>query len=86
MPTRTCVGCQRQDERENLVRCVAETTGRVQIDEHAQLPGRGAWIHRQRKCVEAAARGGFARSFRRKTQHVDVERLSEQVEDEESKA
>ena len=86
MPIRTCVGCQKRDEQQKLVRCVAEASGRIQIDEHARLPGRGAWLHRRRECVEAAARGGFARSFRRRTQHVDVERLSEQVEDEESKA
>ena len=90
MPIRTCVGCQEHDEQENLVRCVAEASGRINIDEHATMPGRGAWFHRRRECVEAAARSGFAKSFRRKTQHVDVERLCEltriKVEDEESKA
>jgi len=89
MPTRTCAGCQRQDEQHNLVRCVAEASGRINIDEHARMPGRGAWLHRRRECVVAAAKGGFARSLRRKTQHVDVERLWErldQVEDEESRA
>jgi len=86
MPTRTCVGCQKRDEQENLVRWVAEPTGRIKIDDRRRLPGRGAWLHRRRECLEAAAKGGFARSLRRKTQHVDVRQLWEQVEDEESKA
>jgi predicted RNA-binding protein YlxR (DUF448 family) len=86
MPIRTCAGCQGKDEQQNLVRTVAEASGRIKIDEHAKLPGRGAWLHRRRACLEAAAKGGFARSFRRRTQHVDVEQLWELVEDEESRA
>lgn len=84
MPVRTCVGCQERDEQKNLVRWVAEPTGRIKIDEHLRQPGRGAYLHRSRSCLEAAVRGGFARSFRRRTQHVDVERLWELVEDKES--
>jgi predicted RNA-binding protein YlxR (DUF448 family) len=86
MPIRTCVGCQQRDEQKKLVRWVAEASGRIKIDEAARQPGRGAYVHRSRACLEAAARGGFARSLRRRTQHVDVERLWELVEDEESKA
>jgi predicted RNA-binding protein YlxR (DUF448 family) len=77
MPTRTCVGCQKRDEQKNLVRWVAEESGRIKIDETERQPGRGAYVHRARGCVEAAVKGGFARSFRRKTQHVDIERLWE---------
>jgi predicted RNA-binding protein YlxR (DUF448 family) len=77
MPTRTCVGCQQRDEQKNMLRWVAEVTGRIKIDEAGKQPGRGAYLHRSRDCVEKAAKGGFARSFRRKTQHVDVERLWE---------
>ena len=86
MPTRTCAGCQRQDEQHNLVRWVAEASGRINIDDHRQLPGRGAWVHRRRECLEAAVSGGFARSFRRRIRDVDVRQLWELVEDEESKA
>jgi predicted RNA-binding protein YlxR (DUF448 family) len=86
MPTRTCVGCQARDEQENLVRWVAEASGRIKIDDYARLPGRGAWSHRRRECLEKAARGGFARSLRRKIRDVDVRQLLELVEDEESKA
>jgi predicted RNA-binding protein YlxR (DUF448 family) len=86
MPIRTCAGCQAKDVKQNLVRAVAEGSGRINIDEHATMPGRGVWIHRRRKCLEAAAAGGFARSLRRRTQHVDVERLWELVQDEVSRA
>lgn len=90
MPTRTCVGCQKRDEQQNLVRWVAEASGRIKIDDHATLPGRGAWSHRRRECLEAAVGGGFARSFRRRIRDVDVRQLWElpgmRVEDGEPKA
>jgi predicted RNA-binding protein YlxR (DUF448 family) len=86
MPIRTCVGCQQRETQEKLVRWVAEATGRIKLDDHARQPGRGAYTHRTRDCLEAAVRGGFSRSFRRRTQPLDVERLWELVEDKESTA
>jgi uncharacterized protein len=86
MPIRTCTGCQQRDEQKNLVRWVAEATGRIKIDDATRQPGRGAYVHRSRECLGKAAQGGFARSLRRRTQHVDVAKLWELVEDEESKA
>jgi predicted RNA-binding protein YlxR (DUF448 family) len=39
--------------------------GRVVVDPRASLPGRGAWLHRDRGCLEQAiARKAFARAFR----------------------
>jgi hypothetical protein len=81
MPTRTCVGCQKTDEQAKLLRWVAEASGRIKIDEDRAQSGRGAYVHRSRKCVEAAVRGGFSRSFRRRTQPLDAERLWQLVED-----
>lgn len=86
MPTRTCVGCQGTDAQEKMVRWVAEPTGRIKLDEQKRQPGRGAYTHRSRGCLERAVSGGFSRSFRRRTQPLDVERLWELVEDEESRA
>ncbi|MCL2782603.1 MAG: YlxR family protein [Propionibacteriaceae bacterium] len=42
-------------------------SGVVTRDKHARLPGRGAWLHDDEACRQAAAkRGGFARSFRQR--------------------
>ncbi len=88
MPTRTCVGCQKTEAQQMLVRWVAESTGRIKLDERKRQPGRGAYTHRSRACLERAVGGGFSRSFRRRMQPLDVKRLWELVlvEDEESKA
>jgi predicted RNA-binding protein YlxR (DUF448 family) len=46
---------------------VLDGTGRyaVTVDSAGSLPGRGAWLHPDRQCLEAATRRrAFARAFR----------------------
>jgi predicted RNA-binding protein YlxR (DUF448 family) len=39
--------------------------GRLESDPEARMPGRGAYLHRERACArEAVRRRGFERSFR----------------------
>jgi uncharacterized protein len=67
-PVRTCIGCRRTASRSVLVRIVgAEVEGRLTAvpDPAAVRPGRGAWLHRDRGCVELAERRkAFARALR----------------------
>lgn len=63
-PLRTCVGCRRVVSQATLLRVVL-SDGTVVVDEERRRPGRGAWVHRERACVQNAARGGLQRSFRR---------------------
>ncbi|HET8957813.1 MAG TPA: YlxR family protein [Microcella sp.] len=63
-PVRTCVGCRQRAPRSELVRCVARG-GELAVDAQASLPGRGAWVHGTRDCIEAATtRRAFARALR----------------------
>jgi predicted RNA-binding protein YlxR (DUF448 family) len=63
-PIRTCVGCRRRDRRATLTR-VAVRNGVLAIDPAKRAPGRGAYLHDARACLEAfARRGGFVRSLR----------------------
>ncbi|WP_380168642.1 YlxR family protein [Jannaschia sp. R86511] len=67
-PVRTCIGCRRTAPRSVLVRIVGvEVEGRLLAvpDPAAVRPGRGAWVHRDRGCVELAERRrAFARALR----------------------
>ncbi len=63
-PVRTCVGCRARAPRSALLRVIAEGSSLV-IDERASLPGRGAWVHPARECMDAALRRrAFARALR----------------------
>ncbi|WP_396655376.1 YlxR family protein [Microbacterium sp.] len=64
VPVRTCVGCRVRAPRSALLRVVAVDSA-VVIDEHARLPGRGAWLHDTPECMEAALRRrAFTRALR----------------------
>jgi predicted RNA-binding protein YlxR (DUF448 family) len=66
-PARTCVGCRRIDAQDKLLRAVADATGRMRFDSGRwRAAGRGCYIHRAESCLQAAVRGGFERSMRRR--------------------
>jgi uncharacterized protein len=61
---RTCVGCRTRAPSAELVRVVAEAGG-VTLDLRRRLPGRGAWVHPTRTCIETATRRkAWARALR----------------------
>ncbi len=63
-PVRTCLGCRQRAPRSSLVRVVA-IDGSVVVDALSRFPGRGAWVHRTRDCVETATvRRAWARALR----------------------
>ena len=56
-PIRTCVGCRARAPRSELLRIVAGPDGPA-IDGRGDAPGRGAYVHRDPVCLEAAGRPG----------------------------
>jgi predicted RNA-binding protein YlxR (DUF448 family) len=65
VPVRTCVGCRERTAQRDLLRLVVVSNGSIRVDARRSLPGRGAYVHRRRACVEAAlARGAVARVLR----------------------
>lgn len=83
-PVRTCVGCRERSPRSALLRVVARTgeSGETLVvpDERRTLPGRGAWIHEDLRCVELAERRrAFVRALRVPAP-VDIRALRQQIE------
>jgi predicted RNA-binding protein YlxR (DUF448 family) len=54
VPQRTCVVCRTVRPRRDLVRIVRTPEGAVVLDEVGKRNGRGAYLCRQRSCLEAA--------------------------------
>lgn len=72
-PVRTCIGCRKRELAVELLRVVAvdggnETgngSGVVIVDVARKLPGRGAWLHPDPACLQAAVRRrAFGRALR----------------------
>jgi predicted RNA-binding protein YlxR (DUF448 family) len=67
-PVRTCVGCRKRELAVVLLRVVAVDGNGSQIltvDPARKLPGRGAWLHPDPQCLDAAIRRrAFVRALR----------------------
>ncbi|MBE1524426.1 YlxR family protein [Nesterenkonia lutea] len=78
---RTCIGCRRQVAQDDVVRLAliaADDAGpapeQVVWDTARALPGRGAWLHPQRECFDAAVRRkAFNRAFRRSVETKNLQ-------------
>jgi predicted RNA-binding protein YlxR (DUF448 family) len=55
-PVRTCVGCREEAGRRGLIRLVRGPDGVVRADRTGRAPGRGAYLHPDRACLERARR------------------------------
>jgi hypothetical protein len=63
-PVRTCVGCRERAARDDLLRVVA-VEGRLVPDRARHLPGRGASVHPDVRCIDLAdTRRAFPRALR----------------------
>ncbi|WP_168915540.1 YlxR family protein [Microcella flavibacter] len=63
-PVRTCIGCRRRAPQSSLMRVVARGETAVP-DSPPRSPGRGAWVHATRDCIETAtSRRAFGRALR----------------------
>jgi len=57
------VGCRQVLAKRSLIRVVRGPDG-VHVDPTGKAPGRGAYLHDQRSCWEAALRGALGRALR----------------------
>ncbi|HET9249651.1 MAG TPA: YlxR family protein [Actinomycetota bacterium] len=80
-PERSCVGCRRRAPKAELLR-VARTPSGVRADPTATAPGRGAYVHRETSCVEAALRtGAISRALRVELSEGELVRLRGDIEE-----
>ena len=80
VPERTCVGCRARAPRGSLLRIVRRG-GSAGVDRSGSAPGRGAWVHRDPACVDAALRKGtLARALRTGLGADELGRLRDDIE------
>ena len=64
-PVRTCVGCRVRTEKSDLLRVVAVEGEALVPDRRGRLPGRGAYLHPDLRCLDLAERRrAFPRALR----------------------
>lgn len=58
IPQRTCIGCRQVEAKRSMIRVVRMPgNGGIQLDPTGKLSGRGAYLHEDPACWEAALRG-----------------------------
>ena len=63
IPKRMCVACREMKEKNELFKVVYKES--AVIDESGKLPGRGAYVCKNMKCITLAEKkGGFQRAFK----------------------
>ncbi|HAA38214.1 MAG TPA: DUF448 domain-containing protein [Firmicutes bacterium] len=84
IPLRTCVGCQEQKAKKELVRIVRTPQGEVEIDPTGKKSGRGTYICRKKSCLEQAVKAKrIERSLQQSISPAVVEALAAQLAEEE---
>lgn len=59
------MGCHGKAEKRDLIRVARSRGGRLFVDSGGTAPGRGAYVHRDRTCLDLAlARGALSRALR----------------------
>lgn len=51
-----CIGCREMKEKKQLLRIVHTPEGEIKLDPTGRMSGRGAYICRQKECMEKAIR------------------------------
>ena len=56
IPLRMCIGCREMKEKKQLLRVVRSPEETISLDPTGRKPGRGAYICREKECLEKAIR------------------------------
>ena len=81
-PQRTCIGCNEQKDKSDLIRIVMNKEGNISIDKIGKANGRGAYICNNIECLEKAIKSKkLERSFERKIDDTIYNSLRNEIID-----
>lgn len=80
LPSRTCIGCNTQKTKKELIRIVKNANGEISLDKTGKLPGRGAYVCNNLECLEKAIRSKkLERCFETKIEETIYEELKSTI-------
>ena len=80
IPQRTCIGCNVQKNKSDLIRIVMNKEGNISIDKTGKANGRGAYICPDVKCLEKAMKSkGLERTLKAKVPEEVYEQLKAEL-------
>lgn len=80
-PERSCVGCRKRAAKADLLRIVRSAAG-ARVDLVGSASGRGAYVHPDAACADAALRrGAVASALRSGLSQEELARLRNEIEE-----
>ncbi len=80
IPQRLCLGCQQLFDKRDLVRIVKNEKGTLSIDATGKKAGRGAYVCRNKECIEKAFKAHrLERSLKTNIDAALCEKLKESI-------
>lgn len=81
IPQRTCIGCNVQKNKGDLIRIVLNKEGEINIDKTGKANGRGAYICNNIECLEKMIKSKkLERNFDRKISEEIYENLRKEID------
>lgn len=81
IPVRKCTGCGEMKPKKEMVRVILTPEGSIELDLTGKKNGRGAYICRNRECLETALKThGLERSFKAAVPAEIAEQLVKELE------
>lgn len=82
IPQRMCTGCMEMKPKKELIRVVKNKENEISIDLNGKKPGRGAYICRDRACLEKAVKTKrLERNLECKINDEIYDKLKEEIAD-----
>ncbi|MBR1873677.1 MAG: YlxR family protein [Eubacterium sp.] len=80
-PVRTCIGCRKRTDKDELIRIVFDGQDQVSLDPAKSMPGRGAYVCNDRGCFERLIKTkALGRAFRMTVPERCYEYLEEEID------
>ena len=80
-PERMCVSCRTMHPKKTLLRLVLSPEGEISLDPTGKKPGRGAYVCRNRTCLQQAIkRHQFDRNLKAKVDQTVIDTLTAAME------
>lgn len=81
VPIRTCVVCRKQGNKNDFLRIVKASDGKIVADESGKLSGRGAYVCKSQTCVdELIKRKSLNKAFKTQLSIQDYEFFLQSIE------
>ena len=80
LPQRTCIGCNTQKDKKDLIRIVKNKEGEISLDKTGKAQGRGAYLCDREECLQKSRKSNaLSRSFKINVPQETYEALERQL-------